>query len=502
MIINFSNIYSQPQFEWVRNYPVQGKSLALDTAGNLILVGIKDSYIFIVKYNPSGQIIWYRDTIINPTPYGIFDAVDKFGNIYVTLQANSARLYLLKYDSSGNQKWNNNDFSEYNQCYGIALDTIGNIFVTCDSSPNARDEYLTIKFNSQGQVVWYRRYGGNYGSRIPHAITVDNSGNVYITGESNIDSIKHYDFASIKYNSSGTQQWISFYNGRLSGNDFALAICADNYGYCYVTGSSNYSVNRTTGCTIKYNYTGDSVWTKLFPTDTAGELFTRWVNFIFTDSPGNIYLAGNKSVAGSIYGRAITAMKYDKNGNMKWYKIDSAATFSQSATLDNKSNFYIIGDGRYYMKGVGYDSLGNKIWDFINPNHLYGATKILCNINGDLFVLSSSLDTAMLFKFSKPTVVRNINSSILIKDYKLVQNYPNPFNQSSIIKFQCPVRSDVILKIYDITGREVQTLVNEKLKSGIYEVKFEGRNLSSGIYFYSLFINGIKLDTKKLIILK
>ena len=214
MIINFSNIYSQPQFEWVRNYPVQGKSLALDTAGNLILVGIKDSYIFIVKYNPSGQIIWYRDTIINPTPYGIFDAVDKFGNIYVTLQANSARLYLLKYDSSGNQKWNNNDFSEYNQCYGIALDTIGNIFVTCDSSPNARDEYLTIKFNSQGQVVWYRRYGGNYGSRIPHAITVDNSGNVYITGESNIDSIKHYDFASIKYNSSGTQQWISFYNGR------------------------------------------------------------------------------------------------------------------------------------------------------------------------------------------------------------------------------------------------------------------------------------------------
>jgi hypothetical protein len=58
------------------------------------------------------------------------------------------------------------------------------------------------------------------------------------------------------------------------------------------------------------------------------------------------------------------------------------------------------------------------------------------------------------------------------------------------------------LKIYDITGKEVQTLVHKRLSAGTYEVRFDGGGLSSGIYFYTLNINGINIDTKKLMLLK
>ena len=96
--------------------------------------------------------------------------------------------------------------------------------------------------------------------------------------------------------------------------------------------------------------------------------------------------------------------------------------------------------------------------------------------------------------------------NIIPTKYSLLQNYPNPFNPTTKIKFQIPsdVKShtpDVKLIIYDITGREIQTLINEKLNPGTYEVTFDGSNLPSGVYFYQLRA-GDFVNTKKLILLK
>lgn len=85
--------------------------------------------------------------------------------------------------------------------------------------------------------------------------------------------------------------------------------------------------------------------------------------------------------------------------------------------------------------------------------------------------------------------------------YSLEQNYPNPFNQLTIIKFQLPIKSNVVLKIFDILGREVVMLVNESLQSGTYEVKFDAGGLTSGIYFYQ-FRAGNIIKTKKMILKK
>ncbi len=93
------------------------------------------------------------------------------------------------------------------------------------------------------------------------------------------------------------------------------------------------------------------------------------------------------------------------------------------------------------------------------------------------------------------------NKPALPTRYELEQNYPNPFNPITVFSYQLPVASDVRLSVYDILGREVAMVVNEKKDAGVHEVKFDGSNLSSGVYFYRLKA-GDFVQSKKLVFLK
>jgi hypothetical protein len=86
--------------------------------------------------------------------------------------------------------------------------------------------------------------------------------------------------------------------------------------------------------------------------------------------------------------------------------------------------------------------------------------------------------------------------------YFLSQNYPNPFNPSTLISYSLPKSDFVILKIYDMRGREVQTLVDKVQKANIYTVKFDASTLSSGVYFYRLQIGEDFIDTKKMLLIR
>jgi hypothetical protein len=94
----------------------------------------------------------------------------------------------------------------------------------------------------------------------------------------------------------------------------------------------------------------------------------------------------------------------------------------------------------------------------------------------------------------------NQNSSI-VNDFKLFQNYPNPFNPVTNIKFSLPSSQYTILKVFDIAGREVATLVNEKLQAGNYEFTFDADGLSSGVYFYQLRADEF-VKTRKMVLTK
>ncbi|HAP36712.1 MAG TPA: hypothetical protein DCQ28_12510, partial [Bacteroidetes bacterium] len=80
-------------------------------------------------------------------------------------------------------------------------------------------------------------------------------------------------------------------------------------------------------------------------------------------------------------------------------------------------------------------------------------------------------------------------------------NYPNPFNPTTMISYQIPVKGFVTLKVFDLLGREAAQLMNEEQQAGGYSVQFDGKNLSSGLYFYQL-QSGNFIDVKKMMILK
>jgi hypothetical protein len=93
------------------------------------------------------------------------------------------------------------------------------------------------------------------------------------------------------------------------------------------------------------------------------------------------------------------------------------------------------------------------------------------------------------------------NSTVIPSEFRLFDAYPNPFNPSTNIKYQIANTSFVILKIYNITGKEVTTLVSEKKSPGIYEINWDASYYPSGVYFYRLTSDGFS-ETKKLILLK
>ena len=125
------------------------------------------------------------------------------------------------------------------------------------------------------------------------------------------------------------------------------------------------------------------------------------------------------------------------------------------------------------------------------------------SLNGVLSVDAPHSDndgTVRLIRKGIVTGVRTPNPSIPAF-YILKQNYPNPFNPSTVIRYQIAEKSNVSLKVFDLLGREVATLVNEVKSAGSYTATFNATNLSSGVFFYRL-QTGSFTDTKRLVLLK
>jgi hypothetical protein len=115
--------------------------------------------------------------------------------------------------------------------------------------------------------------------------------------------------------------------------------------------------------------------------------------------------------------------------------------------------------------------------------------------NQDAYVVHCGVDVQPL------TGVEPIANSQIPKEYNLEQNYPNPFNPETQISFDIPKAGFVSLKIYDVVGKEITTLVNEVKNPGSYKVDFDGASLGSGTYFYKLESNGF-VTTKKMMLIK
>ncbi len=170
-----------------------------------------------------------------------------------------------------------------------------------------------------------------------------------------------------------------------------------------------------------------------------------------------------------------------------------------------KEALYVLSVDNVPIDSVYVDqNQGSGDWVTVCRSFLPGGVPI------DLKIVDSGENTSNVVlradavEFSLVKEITDVNGSTvtgLPKEFRLDQNYPNPFNPTTMINYQLPVNSYVTLKVYDILGREVKTLVEGNQTAGIHTVVFNGSALASGTYFYRLIAGG-KFITRKMVILK
>jgi len=503
--------------QWVARYNGPGNgsdgaySLAVDNSGNVYVTGYSfgsgTNYDYCtIKYNSSGIQQWVAryNGPGNGDDVAYSIAVDGSGNVYMTgwIIGAAEDYCTIKYNSSGVQQWvaiYSGPFS-WDRANSIAVDGSGNVYVTGYSSGTYFD-YCTIKYNSSGVQQWVARYNGpGNGSDGAYSLAVDNSGNVYVTGYS-FGSGTSSDYCTIKYNSSGVQQWVAIYNGPGNSDDVARSIVVDGSGNVYVTGYSTGNGTNYDYCTIKYNSSGVQQWVARYngPGNWNDEAFS-----IALDGSGNVYVTGYSKGSGTnedyctikylqtpmapiLYSPGNNTQGWNTSLTLVWYKVSNEANYRVQVATDSLFNILVVNDSTLTDSTKTVSILQNNTWYY-------------WRVNGRNAVGSGPWSTVWKFKTGPGNGLQAIGNEIP-NEFKLIQNYPNPFNPITKIKFDLPKNVNVKLTIYDMLGREIETLVNEQLNAGSYEVNWDGTKYTSGVYYYRLNA-GDFVETKKMILVK
>ncbi len=267
------------------DYP---KSIAVDTAGDVYVTGEGSNsdyvYAHTLKFSGAdGTPVWTNDFSINgENSYGVSVGVDPNGDVLVAanyLEA-TVKFAVIKYSSAGVPVWTNlyNRSNADEHIRAMVLDSSGNPIITGDTY-NGGDlsyDYTTIKYLNNGTPAWTNHYNGGFDEQ-PNAITVNSSGDVFVSGQSYSQS-NGKDYLTVKYSAAGSGVWTNRYNNANNTDDVARSVAVDTSGNVYVTGTSD-DVIRT----VKYASAAAVTASKTVLT-TAGSVTVT--NFIGSTSVG------------------------------------------------------------------------------------------------------------------------------------------------------------------------------------------------------------------------
>lgn len=389
-----------PSWTWAKNINGQPAVAAgddgafcTDNAGNSYVVHPENSKINIRKYDATGALVFSRTGSVGSGTETATDiAVDTAGNYYVT-------------------------------GYYTASVTFGSFALT----NSGQTDIFVVKYNPSGTVLWAQKYGDTQ-AQVANSIAVDKAGNCYVGGYISDSSFYSYFFYA-KYNASGVEQWTKldrFQGSSISANR-VKSISVDNFGNMYMTGS--YSVSNSIRAVIlKCDPSGNKVWEKTRTEVSEG-------NDIVTDGVGNSYVTGTMYSSTTNYD--IFTTKYDAAGRVVWSKTTGGPDkdYGDGIAIDANENCYI--SGRFQSNatfgpiaienlnsGVSdlfvakYDNLGDIVWvqqagesgeDAASKIGVDGAGN--CYING-FYTTSATFGAAVLNGLTRQPLLAKIGNFV------------------------------------------------------------------------------------------
>lgn len=322
------------------------------------------------------------------------------------------------------------------------------------------------------------------------------------------------DQSTIRKTTNGGLNW-TFVNTPYPFNYYGLKFFNENTGFVSGTSGEDFYLYKTTN--------GGIIWERKYYTVPAP---TSYSDFLFVDNTlgfnikesyafkttnnGENWSTGfvlskemefiNSNTGISVWGNYFSGAIYKTtNRSASWMTIElQSPGISNNAIdmIDSLRGFVVCDSGiiKYTLNGGNSWSrqsypgrLNIKLNDVLFLNNMTGF------IAGDGGYILKTTTGGLTF-------VNEENK--IIFGYKLEQNYPNPFNPITVISYQLPAAGFITLNIYDINGKLVKELVNEKQTAGSYNVNFSGGDLPSGVYYYSLIADGVVIYTKKSMLLK
>ncbi|MBK8982941.1 MAG: T9SS type A sorting domain-containing protein [Ignavibacteria bacterium] len=417
--------------------------------------------------------------------------------------------YIVKFDRYGNILWEKfiGDSSTYNISISLAEDPDGNIYLPYNSS-----HAHLVKLNSNGDMIWDKNFSSSNIILFSGLSFVEEYQKIILIG---INITNGFPTSSItKLDSNGTLIWnksnydslgiLGTYN---SGNNSFLF--SDNEYFLSGFAQSAPGVQNRIGFILKTDTSGNILWNKKYSN-------SKGIYSIVKNSLNTFIASGQGN-------SALYCQSFDSMGNILWirdYNGDSlAGSIGIQKIIKTKSNEFALGTpkGQNFGRLMKIDSLGNilesNFYPYppnvgINQNNLNSTSDsgfivsgyiryFFSNRNESVFKENLDLKVEgdkdidiLVYKIDKygqtVFIVNNEIQNTQPESFVLSQNFPNPFNPVTTISFSLPQASYVVLKVFDAAGKEIKELINEYRQRGSYEVKFDGSDLPSGIYFYRL----------------
>ncbi|MBN1211309.1 MAG: SBBP repeat-containing protein [candidate division Zixibacteria bacterium] len=496
-------------------------ALAVDGDGNVYVTGStedsnnKENYLTI-KYSREGNIEWASE--YDGPEYGVdfpvAIAVSDSGFVYVTGSSYSGPdnydIVTIKYHSDGDTAWvrryaypgNSNDWAR-----ALVVDKDGFVYLT--GSIKSGKILLTIKYEPDGDTAWTRTYYNSpLGNNIGYDIATDNDGHIFVTG-CRANSYTDIDIVTLKYTTSGCLLWTKAYNGPGNYYDWAEAIAVDDDGYVYVTGASEGDETNMDYVTIKYAPDGDSEWVRRY--SGGGEDSPDKSCALALDDEGNVFITGYSR--GNMTGFDYLTIKYNAVGDTAWTRRyngpDNLTDWPCDIDVDRYGNVVVAGESYSQLSDadfmlIMYDTEGTLRWleKFNGPgNGEDDLAALALDNDGNIYVtglsdgVGSDCDFATIKYSPVLTDVDELISDILPEEYTLNQNYPNPFNPATNIEYTVASRSYINLAVYNILGQEIKILVDGIRSIGTYRAVWDGTDQNGRLVATGIYFYRLQTGT-------